>query len=83
MEECWEKLILLTEEKTIINNHYACIFHHAKSSSLYIGWLAKRFLGDDEGFPTALELLCSERKHGMGDNTLKEDKKEEKVFILF
>ena len=66
LKKVWISLEPPTDEKVIIGCWYAAIYIGKKSSetALYIGLVQKRYLQDENGPKSALELDCLQRKLG-------------------
>ena len=69
--ECWKDLSPPISETEIVAKWYACIFKAKKKTYLYIG-RAIRFLNDEGGLITTLEIDCLEQKLGVTNNVLKQ-----------
>ena len=78
--ECWKGLSPPISETEIVGKWYACIFKAKKKTYLYIGRATRRFLNDEGGLITALEIDCLEQKLGVTDNVLKQGQQDIGIF---
>ena len=53
-----------------------------KSLNLYIGRAYKRFLNDEGGFPTYLEMDCLEQKIGVSHSIMKQGRSDKDMFLI-
>ena len=53
-----------------------------KKPYLYIGRTTRRFLNDEGGLITALEIDCLEQKLGVTDNVLKQGQQDIGIFAV-
>lgn len=63
--ETWYSLSPPTQEKDIVGKWFAGIWATKKSKKLCIGRLMKRFLDDEDGKVTAIELSCLKPRVGL------------------
>ena len=54
----WKTLDPPITEESIVNKWYGCIFTNKKKSHLYVGKAIRRFLVDEDGQASALEIDC-------------------------
>ena len=62
----WKSLSPPTKEEQVTGSWYAFIYHGKKGRMLYIGQVLKRFLAEENGPVTALEVRCLKPKVGSG-----------------
>ena len=74
MQNCWKGLSPPTAEEDVVNKWYGCIYTSKRGPNLFIGKAAQRFLNDEVGLITALEIDCLEQKLGTADFILKQTK---------
>ena len=77
MQNCWKGLSPPTAEEDVVNKWYGCIYTSERGPNLFIGKATQRFLNDEGGLITALEIDCLEQKLGTTDCILKQAKKSD------
>ena len=77
MQNCWKGLSPPTVEEHVVNRWYGCIYTSKRGANLFIGKATRRFLNDEGGLITALEIACLEQKLGTTDCILKQAKKSD------
>ena len=77
MQNCWKGLSPPTAEKNAVNKWSGCIYTSKRGPNLFIGKATQRFLNDDGGLITLLEIDCLEQKLGTTDCILKQAKKSD------
>ena len=77
MQNCWKGLSPPTVEEHVVNRWYGCIYTSKRGPNLFIGKATRRFLNDEGGLITALEIACLEQKLGTTDCILKQAKKSD------
>ena len=78
--ECWKGLSPPISEAEIVGKWYACIFKAKKKTYLYTGRATRRFLNDEGGLITALEIDCLEQKLSVTENVLKRGQQDIGIF---
>ena len=79
--ECWKGLSPPISETEIVAKWYTCIFKAKKKTYLYIG-RATRFLNDEGGLITTLEIDCLKQKLGVTNNVLKQGQQDIGIFVV-
>ena len=76
LKKLWILLEPPTDEKVIIGCWYTAVYIGKKSgeTALYIGLVQQRYLQDENGATSALELDCLQRKLGTKDDILESHK---------
>ena len=82
MQDCLKGLSPPTAEEDVGNKWYGCIYTSKRGPNLFIGKAAQRFLNDEGGLITALEIDCLEQKLGTADFILKQTKTSDLIFFL-
>ena len=80
--ESWKVLPPLIPETKIVEKWYACIFKAKKTPYWYIGRATRRFLNDEDGLITTLEIDCLKWKLGVTDNVLKQGQQDIGIFAV-
>ena len=62
----WKSSSPPTKEEQVTGSWYAIIYDGTKARMLYVGEVLKRFLAEDDGPVTALEVRCLKTKVGSG-----------------
>ena len=79
--ECWKGLSPPISETEIVAKWYTCIFKAKKKTYLYIG-RATRFLNDEGGLITTLEIDCLKQKLDVTNNVLKQGQQDIGIFVV-
>ena len=81
MRECWKGHSPPISETKIVGKWHACIFK-TKKKTLFIGRAIRRFLNDEGGLITTLEIDCLEKRLGVTDNVLKQGQQDIGIFAV-
>ena len=82
MQNCSKGLCPPTAEKNVVNKWSGCIYMSKRGPNLFTGKATQRFLNDEGGLITLLEIDCLEQKLGTTDCILKQAKKSMLIFFL-
>ena len=80
--KCWKGLSPPISATEIVGKWYACIFKAKKKTYLYIGRATRRFLNDEGGLITTLEIDCLEQKLSVTENILKRGQQHIGIFAV-
>ena len=80
--ECWKGLSPPISETEIVGKWYGCIFKAKKKTYFYKGRATRRFLSDEGGLITALEIDWLEQKLSVTDHVLKHGQQDIGIFVV-